>query len=270
MTKVKGIILAGGDGTRLRPMTDLISKQLLPVYNKPMIFYPLSVLIQSNIKEILIITKPNEVDNFKKIIGNGKKWGVQIDYMTQSDPKGIAHALIIAEEWLKNSRTLLILGDNLFFGPNLKNLLRSVLKKKNRSTIFAYRVSDPERYGVVSFDKHNKVKSIVEKPKRTNSDWAVTGLYCYDKNASSIAKLLKPSKRGEVEIVDLLNFYKSKNQLTADLIGRGGAWLDTGSIEDFYKTSAFVSAIENRQGFKIACLEDISFLKKWINKIELF
>ncbi len=251
MTKVKGIILAGGDGTRLRPMTDLISKQLLPVYNKPMIFYPLSVLIQSNIKEILIITKPNEVDNFKKIIGNGKKWGVQIDYMTQSDPKGIAHALIIAEEWLKNSRPLLILGDNLFFGPNLKNLLRSVLKKKNRSTIFAYRVSDPERYGVVSFDKHNKVKSIVEKPKRTNSDWAVTGLYCYDKNASSMAKLLKPSKRGELEITDLNKEYLKRNQLDVELLGEGFAWLDTGTPDSLLEASNFVKILETRQGILI-------------------
>jgi glucose-1-phosphate thymidylyltransferase len=251
MNKVKGIILAGGDGTRLKPMTDLISKQLLPVYNKPMIFYPLSVLIQSNIKDILIITKPDEQENFKKIIGDGSQWGIRIDYMSQNKPKGIADALIIAEEWLKKSRSLLILGDNLFFGPNLKNLLRNVLKKKNRSTIFAYRVSDPERYGVVSFDKNKSVKSIIEKPKRTKSDWAVTGLYSYDENASSIAKTLKPSKRGELEITDLNKEYLKRNKLDVELLGEGFAWLDTGTPDSLLEASNFVKILETRQGILI-------------------
>lgn len=251
MTKVKGIILAGGDGTRLKPMTDLISKQLLPVYNKPMIFYPLSVLIQANIKEILIITKPGEVENFKRIIGDGKKWGIRIDYLSQSKPKGIADALIIADDWLKNSRSLLILGDNLFFGPNLKNLLIKVLKVKDRSTIFAYRVSDPERYGVVSFDKGMNVKSIIEKPKRTKSDWAVTGLYSYDKDAPSIAKNLKPSKRGELEITDLNKEYLKRNKLDLELLGEGFAWLDTGTPDSLLEASNFVKILETRQGILI-------------------
>lgn len=251
MTEVKGIILAGGNGTRLRPMTNLISKQLLPVYNKPMIFYPLSVLIQANIKNILIITKPEEQENFKKIIGNGKKWGVKIDYLTQPKPQGIAQAFIIAKEWLNNSRSLLILGDNLFFGPGLKGLLRKVLKIKNRSTIFAYQVSDPERYGVVSFYKNKNVKSIIEKPKRTLSNWAVTGLYSYDKDAPEIAQKLKPSKRGELEITDLNKEYLKKGNLDVELLGEGFAWLDTGTPDSLLEASNFVKILETRQGLLI-------------------
>ena len=251
MTEVKGIILAGGNGTRLRPMTNLISKQLLPVYNKPMIFYPLSVLIQANIKNILIITKPEEQENFKKIIGNGKKWGVKIDYLTQPKPQGIAQAFIIAKEWLNNSRSLLILGDNLFFGPGLKSLLRRVLKIKNRSTIFAYQVSDPERYGVVSFDKNKNVKSIIEKPRRTLSNWAVTGLYSYDKDAPEIAQKLKPSKRGELEITDLNKEYLKKGNLEVEFLGEGFAWLDTGTPDSLLEASNFVKILETRQGLLI-------------------
>ncbi|MFL2823844.1 MAG: sugar nucleotidyltransferase [Alphaproteobacteria bacterium] len=251
MTNVKGIILAGGDGTRLRPMTELFSKQLLPVYNKPMIFYPLSVLIQANIKNILIITKPEEQENFKKIIGTGKNWGVKIEYLVQPKPQGIAQSLIIAKDWLHNSRSLLILGDNLFFGPGLKSLLRKVLRKKNRSTIFAYQVSDPERYGVVSFNKNNKVKSIIEKPKKTLSNWAVTGLYSLDKDAPAIAEKLKPSKRGELEITDLNKVYLKKNKLDVETLGKGFAWLDTGTPDALLEASNFVKILETRQGLLI-------------------
>tara|TARA_B100000900_G_scaffold410599_1_gene428684 strand:- start:859 stop:1632 length:774 start_codon:yes stop_codon:yes gene_type:complete len=251
MTKIKGIILAGGDGTRLLPMTSLISKQLLPVYNKPMIYYPLSVLIQSNIKEILIITKPDEKENFKKLIGDGKKWGVSIDYLIQEKPSGIAESLIIAEDWLKNSRTLLILGDNLFFGQGLKKLLKKVFKKKVGATIFGYKVSDPERYGVINFNKDKKVKSIVEKPKNPKSNWAITGLYYYDENAPKLAKNLKPSKRGELEITDLNKEYLKKDLLDIELLGQGFAWLDTGTPDALLEASNFVKIIETRQGIPI-------------------
>lgn len=251
MTKIKGIILAGGDGTRLLPMTSLISKQLLPVYNKPMIYYPLSVLIQSNIKEILIITKPDEKENFKKLIGDGKKWGVSIDYLIQEKPSGIAESLIIAEDWLKNSRTLLILGDNLFFGQGLKKLLKKVFKKKVGATIFGYKVSDPERYGVINFNKDKKVKSIVEKPKNPKSNWAITGLYYYDQNAPKLAKNLKPSKRGELEITDLNKEYLKKDLLDIELLGQGFAWLDTGTPDALLEASNFVKIIETRQGIPI-------------------
>ena len=247
----KGIVLAGGAGTRLYPVTKVVSKQLLPIYNKPMIYYPLSTLINAGIKEIMIISTPEDQMLFKRLLGDGSQWKVNFEYIIQEKPEGIAQALILAESWLKGSPVTLILGDNLFFGPNLKNLLRSVLKKKNRSTIFAYRVSDPERYGVVSFDKHNKVKSIVEKPKRTNSDWAVTGLYCYDKNASSMAKLLKPSKRGELEITDLNKEYLKRNQLDVELLGEGFAWLDTGTPDSLLEASNFVKILETRQGILI-------------------
>ena len=251
MTNVKGIILAGGDGTRLKPMTDICSKQLLPVYNKPMIFYPLSVLIQSNIKNILIITKPEDQENFKKIIGNGNKWGVQIDYLIQPKPQGIAQSLIIAKEWLNNSRSLLILGDNLFFGLGLKSLLKKVLKKKNGSTIFAYQVSDPERYGVVSFDKNKCAKSIIEKPKKPKSNWAVTGLYSFDKDAPEIAQKLRPSKRGELEITDLNKKYLNMKKLDVELLGKGFAWLDTGTPDSLLEASNFVKILETRQGLRI-------------------
>ena len=251
MTNVKGIILAGGNGTRLKPMTDIISKQLLPVYNKPMIFYPLSLLIHSEIKEILIITKPEEQNSFKKIIGNGSKWGVKIDYLTQEKASGIAQALIIAKSWLKNSPSLLILGDNLFFGLGLRDLVKKSIKKKKGSTIFGYQVSDPQRYGVVSFDKNKNIKSIIEKPKNPKSNWAVTGLYFYDKDAPKIAEKLKPSKRGELEITDLNNAYLKTGLLEINLLGKGFAWLDTGTPDSLLEASNFVKIIESRQGLLV-------------------
>jgi glucose-1-phosphate thymidylyltransferase len=251
MTKIKGIILAGGDGTRLKPMTDLISKQLLPIYNKPMIFYPLSVLIKAKIKDILIITKPDEKNSFIKILGNGSKWGVNIDYIVQEKPRGIAEAYILAEDWLKNSRSLLILGDNLFFGHGLNSLIRKTFKKKSGATIFAYQVSDPHRYGVVSFKENGQIKNIIEKPKITKSRWAVTGMYYYDEFASKIVKDLKPSKRGELEITDLNNKYLKNGNLEAELLGKGIAWLDTGTPDALLEAANYVKIIETRQGLLI-------------------
>jgi len=248
MNKVKGIILAGGHGTRLKPMTDLISKQLLPVYNKPMIFYPLSVLIKAQIEDILIIVKPEEEDNFKKILGDGSKWGVKLDYLTQSKPAGIAESLIIAEDWLNHSKTILILGDNLFFGQGLKDILIKTFKQESGATIFGYKVSDPSRYGVVAMDNDNKIISIEEKPQKPKSDWAVTGLYFYDEKAPDIAKELTPSERGELEITDLNNQYLKNNQLDIELLGKGFTWLDTGTPDALLEASNFVKIIEARQG----------------------
>jgi len=251
MSKVKGIILAGGNGTRLRPMTDLISKQLLPVYNKPMIFYPFTVLLQAGIKDILIITKPHEKEDFYKLLGNGKKFGVNIEYINQEKPNGIAEAFILAEEWLGGARSLLILGDNLFFGLGLKKLLKRVIRKKDGATIFAYQVSDPERYGVVTFNKDLKINSIKEKPKRTKSKWAVTGLYYYDEKVTKLVKKLKPSKRGELEITDLNNLYLKSKKINVELLGKGFAWLDTGTPDSLLEASNFVKIIETRQGLPI-------------------
>ena len=251
MTKVKGIILAGGNGTRLKPMTDIISKQLLPIYNKPMIYYPLSVLKNAGIKEILIITKPDEKDFFVKLLGDGSNFGVRLDYITQDKPKGIAEAFIIAKDWLKNSNSLLILGDNLFFGLGLKKLLQRTIKKPKGATIFAYEVSDPHRYGVVSFDNNKRAKSIIEKPKVTKSSWAVTGLYYYDSNVTDYAELLKPSKRGELEITDLNKRYLKEKKLDVEILGSGFTWLDTGTPDSLLEAANFVKIIESRQGLLI-------------------
>ncbi|MAU58357.1 MAG: glucose-1-phosphate thymidylyltransferase [Flavobacteriaceae bacterium] len=251
MTKVKGIILAGGNGTRLKPMTDVISKQLLPIYNKPMIFYPLSLLIQSGIKDILIITKSEEQNNFKKIIGDGERWGVKIDFLTQDKPSGIAEALIIAENWLNRSSSLLILGDNLFFGLGLNVIIKKSIRKKIGATIFGFQVSDPKRYGVVTLSKSGKILSIDEKPKKPRSNWAVTGLYYYDNSASEKAKNLKPSKRGELEITDLNNEYLKDGSLEIELLEKGFAWLDTGTPDALLEASNFVKIIETRQGLLI-------------------
>lgn len=251
MTKVKGIILAGGNGTRLKPMTDIISKQLLPIYNKPMIYYPLSVLKNAGIKEILIITKPDERDFFVKLLGDGSNFGVRLDYISQDKPKGIAEAFIIAKDWLQNSNSLMILGDNLFFGLGLKKLLQRIIKKPKGATIFAYEVSDPHRYGVVSFDNNKRPKSIIEKPKVTKSSWAVTGLYYYDSNVTDYAELLKPSKRGELEITDLNKRYLKEKKLDVEILGSGFTWLDTGTPDSLLEAANFVKIIESRQGLLI-------------------
>ena len=262
----KGIILAGGKGTRMSPLTKAVNKQLLPIYDKPLIFYPLSILMLADIKDILIIVNKGQLNQYKKIIPNGNNLGIKISYLEQSQPRGLPDAFVIGERFIGRENVAMILGDNFFYGQNLTSKLLKNTKLKKGARVVLHKVSKPELFGVAKVNKKNEITLIKEKPKKFISDLAITGLYFFDNNVVKFAKKLKPSKRGEVEIVDLLNFYKSKKQLTADLIGRGGAWLDTGSIEDFYKTSAFVSAIENRQGFKIACLEEIALSKKWINK----
>ena len=265
----KGIILAGGKGTRMSPLTKAVNKQLLPIYDKPLIYYPLSILMLANIKDILIIVNKGQLNQYKKIIPNGNNLGIKITYLEQNKPRGLPDAFVIGEKFIDKENVAMILGDNFFYGQNLTSKLLENTKLKNGARVVLHKVPKPELFGVAKINKQNKIIQIKEKPKKYLSDLAITGLYFFDNKVVKLAKKLKPSKRGEVEIVDLLNFYKTKNQLSADIIGRGGAWLDTGSIEDFYKTSAFVSAIENRQGFKIACLEEISFNKKWISKKQI-
>ena len=265
----KGIILAGGKGTRMSPLTKAVNKQLLPIYDKPLIFYPLSILMLANIKDILIIVNKGQLHQYKKIIPDGKNLGIKISYLEQDKPRGLPDAFVIGEKFIGKENVAMILGDNFFYGQNLTSKLIKNTRLKKGAKVVLHKVTKPELFGVAKINKKNKIISIKEKPKKFLSDLAITGLYFFDNNVVKFAKKLKPSKRGEVEIVDLLNIYRLKKQLTADLIGRGGAWLDTGSIEDFYKTSAFVSAIENRQGFKIACLEEVSLNKRWISKKEI-
>ena len=262
----KGIILAGGMGTRMSPLTKAVNKQLLPIHDKPLIFYPLSILMLANIKDILIIVNKGQLEQYKKILPNGNNLGIKITYEEQEKPKGLPDAFLIGEKFIQNKNVALILGDNFFYGQNLSKNLNNNSKLNSGAKILLYKVVKPELFGVAKINSQKKVVYIKEKPKKFISDFAITGLYFFDNNVVKYAKTLKPSKRKELEIVDLLNFYKSKNQLTADIIGRGGAWLDTGSIEDFYKTSAFVQAVENRQGLKIACLEEIAFNFGWIDE----
>lgn len=261
----KGIILAGGHGTRLSPLTKVINKQLLPLYDKPIIFYPLSVLMLAGIKDILIITNPHEYKNFKKILGNGSNFGIKIQYIEQKKPNGLPEAFIIGEEFIKNKSVALILGDNFFYGQDFTKNFSKSLELKEGATIFTYPVSNPQNYGVVEF-KNKKIKSITEKPKKTNSNLAITGIYLFDKNVINFSKQLKPSKRKELEIVDLVKKYLKRKKLKVEFIGRGNAWLDTGSIDSLYKASQFVASIESRQGLKIACLEEIALNNKWISK----
>jgi len=265
----KGIILAGGKGTRMSPLTKAVNKQLLPIYDKPLIFYPLSILMLANIKNILIIVNKGQLEQYKKVLPNGDNLGIKIAYKEQDKPRGLPDAFILGEKFIGQDNVAMILGDNFFYGQNLTKKLIQNTKLKKGAKVVLYKVQKPEAFGVAKINSKNRIIDIKEKPKKFISDFAITGLYFFDKNVSRYAKTLKPSKRNELEIVDLLNIYKNKKNLSADLIGRGGAWLDTGSIEDFYKTSAFVSAIENRQGFKIACLEEISLSKKWINKTHI-
>ena len=265
----KGIILAGGKGTRMSPLTKAVNKQLLPIYDKPLIFYPLSILMLANLRDILIIVNKGQLEQYKKILPNGDNLGIKITYKEQDKPRGLPDAFILGEKFIGQKNVAMILGDNFFYGQNLTEKLIINTKLKKGAKVVLHKVQKPEFFGVAKINSNNKIVLIKEKPKKFISDLAITGLYFFDKNVSKYAKQLKPSKRNELEIVDLLNIYKNKKNLSADLIGRGGAWLDTGSIEDFYKTSAFVSAIENRQGFKIACLEEISLSKKWINKIHI-
>ena len=264
----KGIILAGGMGTRMSPLTKAVNKQLLPIYDKPLIFYPLSILMLAKIKDILIIVNKGQLNQYKKIIPDGKKLGIKITYIEQDKPRGLPDAFILGEHFIKNQSVAMILGDNFFYGQSLSKMLKKCVKINKGAKIILHKVLEPEKFGVAKINK-NKISAIKEKPKKFVSDLAITGLYFFDKNVVKYSKQLKPSKRNELEITDLLNKYKKINDLSAEFIGRGGAWLDTGSIEDFYKTSNFVSAIENQQGFKIACLEEISLNNKWITKKEI-
>ena len=265
----KAIILAGGMGTRMSPLTKAVNKQLLPIYDKPLIFYPLSILMLAKIRDILIIVNKGQLNQYKKILPNGNRLGIKISYKEQSSPKGLPDAFLIGETFIDNKNVALILGDNFFYGQNLTSKLINCTKLKNGAKVILHKVIKPELFGVAKVSNTGKIISLKEKPKKYISDLAVTGLYFFDKKVVEYSKKLKPSTRNELEITDLLKFYLKKKKLTSDILGRGGAWLDTGSIEDFYKTSAFVSAIENRQGFKIACLEEIAFNNKWIGKKEI-
>ena len=264
----KGIILAGGMGTRMSPLTKAVNKQLLPIYDKPLIFYPLSILMLAKIKDILIIVNKGQLEQYKKILPNGKRLGVNIDYIEQDEPRGLPDAFILGEQFIKKQKVAMILGDNFFYGQSLSAMLNKCINIDKGAKVILHKVLEPQKFGVAKIKK-KKILSIKEKPKKFFSDLAITGLYFFDNNVVEYAKQLKPSTRNELEITDLLNKYKKNNTLSAEFIGRGGAWLDTGSIEDFYKTSNFVSAIENQQGFKIACIEEISFNNKWITKKEI-
>ncbi len=266
----KGIILAGGMGTRMSPLTKAVNKQLLPIYDKPLIFYPLSILMLAKIRDILIVVNKGQLNQYKKLFPSGKSLGLNITFKEQDKPKGLPDAFIIGEKFINNSNVAMILGDNFFYGQNLTKLLKDCAKLNTGAKIILHSVQNPELFGVAKINpKNKKILRIVEKPKKFVSNNAITGLYFFDKNVVKLSKKLKPSKRGELEIIDLINEYKKKNKLSAEFIGRGGAWLDTGSINDYYKTSAFVQAIENRQGFKIACLEEIALLNKWITKKQI-
>jgi len=266
----KGIILAGGMGTRMSPLTKAVNKQLLPIYNKPLIFYPLSILMLAKIKDVLIIVNKGELDQYKKLLPNGNNLGIKITYKEQSKPRGLPDAFILGENFIGKNNVAMILGDNFFYGQNLTQKLLNCTKIKNGAKVLLHAVQKPELFGVAKINhKNNKIIKIIEKPKIFFSSYAITGLYFFDNKVINYAKTLKPSKRGELEIIDLLMKYKKNKKLSADFIGRGGAWLDTGSIEDYYKTSAFVQAVEKRQDVKIACLEEIAFLNKWINKKEI-
>ena len=261
----KGIILAGGTGSRLSPLTKIMNKQLLPLYDKPLIFYPLSILMLAGIRDILIITNPNEDINFKKILGNGSNFGVKIQYLAQNKPNGLPEAFIIGEKFINKKNVALILGDNFFYGQGFTRRLKQKTKIKSGSTIFTYQVNNPEDYGIVEM-KNDKIINIREKPKNSKSNLAITGLYFFDHNVVNISKKLKPSKRKELEIVDLLKEYLKRKKLKIEYMGRGSAWLDTGNAESLFETSQFISNIEKRQGLKIACLEEIALNNKWISE----
>lgn len=264
----KGIILAGGIGSRMSPLTKAVNKQLLPIYDKPLIYYPLSILMLSNIRDILIIVNKGQVPQFSKILNRANNLGIKINFLEQEKPGGLPEAFIIGKNFIGKSNVALILGDNFFYGQSLTKKLLDSTKLKKGARVFLHPVKNPNLYGVATL-KNNKIIKIIEKPKKTNSNLAITGLYFFDNNVIEYSESLKPSKRGELEITDLLNKYLKNKKLNAEFIGRGGTWLDTGSIEDFYNATNFVSAVENRQGLKIACLEEISLQKKWITKKNL-
>jgi len=265
----KGIILAGGLGTRMSPITKAVNKQLLPIYDKPLIFYPLSILMLAGIRDILIIVNKGQLQQFKKILPNGNNIGIKITYAEQKYPKGLPDAFLLGEKFIGKNNVALILGDNFFYGQSLTKKLKECIKLKKGSTIFLHPVKNPSSYGVAKINSKKKIIKIVEKPKKVYSNLAVTGLYFFDNKVIGYSKNLKPSKRKEIEIVDLLNKYRKKKQLNAEFLGRGGVWLDSGSMKSFYETTSFVSTLEDRQGLKIACLEEIAIKNKWINKNEI-
>ena len=262
----KGIILAGGTGSRMSPLTKAVNKQLLPIYDKPLIYYPLSILMLSGIKDILIIVNKGQLNQFKKILPNGNNLGIKISYAEQDRPKGLPDAFVVGKNFIGKNSVALILGDNFFYGESLTKKLKKCIRLNNGARVILHWVSNPSSYGVAKINNKNKIIKIIEKPKKNFSNLAVTGLYFFDNKVIKYCEKLKPSKRNEIEIVDLLNKYRKKNKLSAEFLGRGGAWLDTGSIKDFYNASAFVSTLEKRQGLKIACLEEIAFKNKWIKK----
>ena len=265
----KGIILAGGMGTRMSPLTKAVNKQLLPLYDKPLIFYPLSVLMLAGIRKILIIVNKGQLNQFRKVLPEKNNLGITIEYKEQPSPGGLPQAFTIGEKFIGNDNVSLILGDNFFYGQSLTKILKKNINLKTGAKIFIHPVKKPQLFGIATLNKSKKVIRLKEKPKNSKSNLAVTGLYFFDKKVVELTKKLKPSKRGELEIIDLLNLYKKKNKLKAELIGRGGSWLDTGSSNDFYDASNYISTIENRQGLKIACIEEIAFKNKWISKKEL-
>ncbi len=266
---MKGIVLAGGSGTRLYPITKGVSKQLLPVYDKPMIYYPLSVLMLAGIRDILIITTPNDLDNFRRMLGDGKDYGIKISYEVQERPEGLAQAFIIGESFIANDGVCLVLGDNIFWGQGFTHALKRAIERRSGATIFGYQVKDPERFGVVTFDENKKAVSVEEKPNNPTSNHAVTGLYFYDNDVVQIAKEVKPSDRGELEITSINQVYLERGDLNVEVLSRGFAWLDTGTFDSLLEAAMFVETIEKRQGYKIACLEEIAFYNGWLSKDQM-